>query len=103
MKTAVQDSSIAAYRALPVKQLATQADRICNIVETRGGDWSLSEIQAVYISIHGGNIQVGTVSARVNELIAAKRLERLETIRSCKVNEDRGIHPVRIPVQESLQ
>lgn len=102
MKTQVRGSSIAAYRALPVKQLETQADRICGIVEARGGDWSLSEIQKVYISLYGGNIQVGTVSARVNELIAAKRLERLDAIRRCKVNKDSGIHPVRVPVKEVL-
>ncbi|SOD42402.1 hypothetical protein [Nitrosovibrio sp. Nv4] len=101
MKTAVQDSSIAAYRALPVKHLATQADRICDIV-TRyhgwlGGNISLKEIQSLYRRYHG-EIDLSTVSARVNALVAAGRLERLETTRKCSISGI-SIHPVRVALQ----
>jgi hypothetical protein len=104
MKTAVADTSISAYRAMPVKQLATQADRIEQIVADEyaawGTDMSLREIQAAYRRLYcrtrGAYIDVSTVGARVNELIAANRLIRLETTRPCS-NSQRPIHPVRVP------
>lgn len=97
MKTAVQDTSVAAYRALPVKTLKTQSDRICEIVTSYlylwGGNLSLKEIQIVYRQNYG-DIDLSTVSARVNGLVAAKRLERLESTRKCTISRI-SIHPLR--------
>jgi hypothetical protein len=104
MRTAVQDTSIAAYRAMPVKRLQTQADRIEQIVKARsrerlsgrpGRDISLKEIQRAHRFLHG-DIELSTVSARVNALVAAKRLERLGTTRKCSISGI-SIHPVRVP------
>jgi hypothetical protein len=108
MRQNVADTSIAAYRAMPVKQLATQADRIYKIVyletfqfllDGMSGvarrDMSLKEIQRWYRASYG-EIDLSTVSARVNALVAAKRLERLETTRKCSISGI-NIHPVRIP------
>jgi hypothetical protein len=84
---------------MPVKQLATQADRIEQIVRLRtifrGEDVSLKEIQHIYHSRYH-HIELSTVSARVNALVAAKRLERLETTRKCSISGV-SIHPVRVP------
>jgi len=98
MKTQVSDTSIAAYRALPVKQLATQADRIHEIADDlHGFTLSLKEIQRIYRARHG-DIELSTISARVNALVAAKRLERLETTRKCTISGV-SIHPVRAVLQ----
>lgn len=101
MKTQAQGTSIAAYRALPVKQLATQADRICDLVtshlNTWGGNLSLKEIKQIHMRLYG-DIELSTVSARVNALIAAGRLERLETTRKCSISGI-SIHPVRVALQ----
>lgn len=99
MKTQVLDTSIAAYRAMPVKQLATQAERIEEIVEQwcfapRKDGLSLREIKAMY-GLAYSDIDLSTVSARVNALVAAKRLERLTTTRKCSVTGVH-IHPVRV-------
>jgi hypothetical protein len=104
MNRNIQDTSIAAYRAMPVKQLATQADRIERIVQKwcspSDPTWkthyglSLKEIKSIYQQWHG-DIELSTVSDRVNALVAAKRLERLETTRKCSISGI-NIHPVRV-------
>lgn len=103
MKTSVRESSIAAYRGIPVKQLATQADRIFDIVHAYcnswGGDLSLNEIKKLHQRLHG-DIELSTISARVNALVAAGRLKRLEKSRKCEVT-GRGIYPVRLPVKQA--
>ena len=95
----MQDSSIAAYRAMPVKDLKSQADRIEAIVGKHrtvdGKGMSLKEIKDWY-KFWYGDIELSSVSARVHALIAANRLERLEATRSCSISK-RPIHPVRVP------
>jgi hypothetical protein len=97
MKTAMQETSIAAYRNIPVKTLKTQSDRICEIVTNYcnlwGGNLSLKEIQNIY-GRNYHDIELSTVSARVNGLVAAKRLERLESTRKCSISRIH-IHPLR--------
>lgn len=105
MKTAVLRTSIDAYRGMPVNKKATQADNIMTIVNRfhrarPNDDLSISEIQLLYIRDYGGNIQNGTVSARLNELIAAGRLVRMDTIRRCRVHKGHGIYPVRLPAEK---
>ena len=101
MRTNVSDTSIAAYHGLPVKTLKTQSDRICEIVTKYhgwlGGNISLKEIQSIYNRYHK-DIDLSTVSARVNGLVAAKRLERLEETRKCSITGV-NIHPLK-PVEK---
>lgn len=96
MRTNVADTSIDAYRSIPVRKLATQADRICDIVKlhffTWGANLSLREIKGLY-ELSGRQIDVSTVSARVNALVAAKRLKRLDETRKCNVTGIR-VHPL---------
>jgi hypothetical protein len=110
MKSNVLDTSIDAYYSMPNQKKKGQADRIEAVVlylcaGTVNADCSLREIKRVYdrnFAHEYGEIDAGTVSARVNELIAAGRLERLETIRKCS-KSGAGIHPVRpAPKQHSL-
>jgi hypothetical protein len=88
----MQDTSISAYRSMPVKKLATQADRICDLVKLHfiawGGNLSLREIKSLYQSRYS-EIDLSTIAARVNALVAAKRLRRLEETRKCRLS---GIH-----------
>ena len=54
---------------------------------------SLKEIQSIYNRYYK-DIDLSTVSARVNGLVAAKRLERLEETRKCSISRI-SIHPLR--------
>lgn len=96
MRTNVSDTSIAAWRSLPVQVLKTQSDRICEIVTSYcnlwGGNLSLKEIQSIY-NRNYKDIDLSTVSARVNGLVAAKRLARLESTRKCSISRIH-IHPL---------
>jgi hypothetical protein len=102
MKTAVQDTSIAAFHQLPGLGLKTQQDRIFDIVadycKRPGKDLSLNEIKRLHRAIHG-DIELSTISARVNALVSAGRLERREDIRKYAIT-GAGIHAVRLPVRQ---
>lgn len=105
MKTAVADTSIAAWRKMPCAKLKTQNDRIAAIVEASDGDMSLGEIKVIYRQLfqrgvpEGKRIEANTVSRAVNDLIASKRLERLEETRPCNFTGV-DIHPVRVPARQ---
>lgn len=106
MRTNVQDTSIDAYKRMPARTLARSCDRVheCVAQGMRDGhaDMSLQEIKAAYYAKWGSRIDLSSVSGRVNELVAAARLQRLESTRACSVT-GRQIHPVCIPkVQRSL-
>lgn len=79
-----------------------QADRIFDICYAKHlhgvVDVSRVEIREAFEHIHGGRIDSSTVSARVNELISAKRLEVLPYTRNCKVNKNSLISVVRVPL-----
>ncbi len=100
MKTAVQDTSITAYHAIPARRLGALQGRIVDIVEEQlkagRDDLSLQEIKAAYHAKWHTTIDLSSVSGRVNELVGV-RLERLETTRACTVT-GKQIHPVRIPL-----
>lgn len=97
MKTAMQGTSLDAWRQLPLSRLKTQGDRIADVVaSSTQSDMSLREIARDFEIEHGLAIDISTVSARVNALIAAQRLQRLETTRPCRVS-GKTVHPVRIP------
>jgi hypothetical protein len=96
MKTAMLDTSVDAWRSLPVAKLKTQGDRIVDVVRAAGCDMSLREIANAYTWRFGAPLDISTASARVNALIAANRLERLEATRPC-TRSGKTVRPVRIP------
>ena len=100
MRTQVAETSIDAFRSLGNGKIKTQADRIFDVIEKSTTVWavnfSLNEIKALYRAMYGGDIELSTVSARVNGLVAARRLERVDSIRKCAVTGS-GVRPVRIP------
>lgn len=112
MKTSVQDTSINSYYSMPNEKKQGQADRIEAVVKflctgTPGADCSLREIKRTYDARYKGTydargkmiteIDVSTVSARVNELIAAVRLFRPENYsRKCSISGE-TVHPVKLP------
>ena len=64
-------------------------------------DLSLREIAKRYELIHSRTIDVGTVSARVSNLIAAKRLVRVEgSARACSIS-GKTVQPVSVPAQQA--
>jgi hypothetical protein len=100
VKTNVSDTSIDAYRQLPAVRMKNQCDRIFDVVKAaKYPDMSLREIAQAYEAANGIAIDISTVSARVNELIAAKRLERLQGSRPCRVSR-KSVHAVRVPRKE---
>lgn len=104
MKTAVAETSISAFYSLLNSRCKTQADRIFDIVnaycQSSGRDLSLNEIKRIHVGLHG-DIELSTVSARVNALVAANRLQRLASIRPCTVT-GKAVHPVRLPVGQGV-
>lgn len=105
MKTAVQGTSIRAWRNMPVAMLKSQNDRIEAIVRASESDMSLSEIKVIYRQLfqrdvpEDKRIEANTVSRAVNCLIAAGRLERLDATRKCNFSGIE-IHPVRVPISQ---
>lgn len=82
-----------------------QADRVLDIViaAKRNGikDLSLREIAERWHMVHGKPIDVGTVSARVTSLVAAKRLVRvIYDARPCTVS-GKTVQPVSVPTTQA--
>ena len=82
-----------------------QEDRVLDIViaAKRNGikDLSLREIAQRWHMVHGQPIDVGTVSARVTSLVAAKRLVRvIYDARACTVS-GKTVQPVSVPVRQA--
>jgi hypothetical protein len=96
MRTAMQATSIDAYQQMPAVALKRQSDRIFEVVNACATDLSLREIAAAYEKRFGLQIDISTVSARVNALVTALRIERLESSRACTVS-GKTVHPVRVP------
>lgn len=84
-----------------IKHLQDQIHDICMAAQRNGfGNLSGKEIQAKYELIYGKRIDASSISARVNGLIAAGRLERVAIARACQVT-GRDIHPVRVPATQA--
>lgn len=102
MRTQVRDTSIDAYHGIGSAYKATVCDSIYSIVAESKSALSLREIQSRYNDLFDANIDVSTVSARVNELITAGRLERTAPMRKCNFS-GKTVHPVSVvPVQLRL-
>lgn len=70
MRTAVRQTSIDAYHDhARAGRAAGQREKILNFIERASGNWSIGEIASAL------KMEKSTVSARLNELLAAKELE----------------------------
>lgn len=100
---ATLDTSGEALRRLQGRAQAEQAQRVLEAVRVcllRGRpDASLSEIQAAYEARFERRIDKSGVSARVNELVAAGRLVRLEERRLCSISHA-SVRPVTMPMRQ---
>lgn len=102
MRTQVRDTSIDCFYSMRSAYKATVCDSIYSIVAESKAALSLREIQARYNEEFDAHIDVSTVSARVNELVTASRLQRTAKVRKCTFS-GKTIHPVSIvPVQLEL-
>lgn len=99
-RVATLDTSSASLAQVGLRKMAKQQQEIHDVVLSaqRNGahDMSLTEIRDLYERIHGKRIDLNRVSARVTDLVAARRLERRQDTRACSVT-GRPIHPVHIP------
>jgi hypothetical protein len=84
-----RDASAQALRSLNVPMLKTMGDQIEWIVRTaiRAGALNITrrEIQARYEATFMRRIDTSSVSARVNALVAAKRLQEHPDSRKCTI------------------
>lgn len=98
------DTSAQALEQLGLRALNGQRLRIFELVVAaqRNGaqDLSLREIQQRYESRHGVRIDVGTVSARVHNLVAAGWLLRVSATRPCAVT-GAAVHAVWAPAKQA--
>ena len=85
-------------------EIKTLQDRILDICirAQRNGvaDLSGGEIQKRYELQYGQRLDKSSISARVNNLVSANRLERLQHARVCQVS-GRNIAPVRVPAVQA--
>lgn len=88
--------------SLPERQTTTAKIEAVVITAMRNGapDLSMREIQAAFEAQHGRRIDLCFISARINELVAAKRLDRNKMItRPCSLSNS-PIHPITAPAQQ---
>lgn len=99
-----KDTSAQAREAVGWKKMAAQQREIFDVVLAcqRSGaqDMSLTEIRDTYERVHGRRIDLNRVSARVTDLVAARRLVRKEDTRPCSVTQ-RAVHPVFVPAEQA--
>ena len=96
-------TSAQALAAIGNKALAASCTRLLDIciAGQRNGavDFSSREIQSLYEAQFSQRIEAGTISARVNELVASKRLVRSLVSRPCVVT-GRPVHAVFAPATQ---
>jgi hypothetical protein len=100
----VATTSADAYAAIAPRKRKMQVDKVFDIVvslQQRGAaDLSLREIAQEYHRKYGKPIDVGTVSARVTNLVIAKRLVRVQgSERPCSIT-GKTVHPVCAPARQ---
>jgi hypothetical protein len=87
-----KDAQFAALQRMGLIGLKSRADDIFLIIATacRAGvdDLTGREIQALYERRYGRRIESGTISARVSELLAARRILRRPQRRVCTVTRE---------------
>lgn len=93
MRTAVADTSIEAYRKWSVRDLSEAHWRLLRAIRP-GRDFSRAELAMAT------GMKLQTVCGRINELVAARRLEHGPQ-RKCAVSGN-TVNPVRHPQPEQL-
>lgn len=95
------ETSGQALRAVGQRKEGSQMARIEAVVlgVCRNGrkDISMREIQAELRRVHSVDMEMSSISARVNKLVSAKRLVRCGYARQCSVSGV-DIHPLAAPV-----
>jgi hypothetical protein len=76
---------------------------VASAMRSGARDLSMKEIQAELRRVHGRDVEVATISARVNELVTAKRLVRdAHGHRPCRIT-GKTVAPLTVPlVQERM-
>jgi len=105
ISNATRVTSAQSLDALGIRGQKQQADKVLDIViaAQRNGakDLSLREIAKRWELLHGTPIDVGTVSARVSNLISQHRLVRVEAdARPCSIS-GKTVQPVCVPTQQA--
>ena len=87
-----KNAQMAALSAIGLLGMKTRADDVLLVIATacRVGveDLTGREIQALYERRYGRRIESGTISARVSELLAARRILRRPQTRICTVTRE---------------
>ncbi len=98
------DTSAQSLAAVSWRNVAHQQRDIFDVVlrAQRNGaaDMSLTEIRDAYERHHARRIDLNRVSARVSDLVTARRLHRREDTRPCTVTQ-RNIHLVYVPESQA--
>ncbi|CAM8658322.1 hypothetical protein MCEMIEM13_01506 [Comamonadaceae bacterium] len=101
----VAETSIHAHSQIGMRKRKAQLDVVFDIVlgACRNGapDMSLREIAAAFHRLHGKPIDVGTVSGRVTQLVAAERLVRVEGAERLCTLSGKTVHPVTVPAKQA--
>lgn len=101
----VAETSLQAHSQIGMRKRKGQLDVIFDIVlgACRNGaaDMSLREISAAFHRLHGKPIDVGTVSGRVTQLVAAERLVRVEGSERLCTLSGKTVHPVTVPAKQA--
>lgn len=101
---ATQDTSSSAFKELGLKALQAQARAVFDVAlacqKAGARDMSLREIREAYERTHGVRIDVSTISARVNGLVAMGWLQRREETRACTISKH-GVRPVFVPAKQA--
>lgn len=101
----VQPTSREALAGMGLPGKKVQADDVLLVVTLacKAGvrDMSLREIKQAYVRRFERDIDVSTVSGRVNELVAAKRLLRLPESRRLCTQSGASVLPVTVPTTQA--
>lgn len=101
MSTNTSAQALQALGLRKVSKMQQEVLEICIAAQRNGTpDLSSREIQARYELKHSVRIEASTIAARVHGLVAANRLERIETPRPCSVTKIE-IKPVRVPMTQA--
>lgn len=100
----VANTSRESLAHVPLRERQNLSDQIHDVVAAalRNGakDVSMREVQDVLWRVHGKRVDMSSISGRVNDLVAAKRLVRdTEHARPCQIS-GREIHPLSVPAQQ---
>lgn len=104
ISSGTRNTSAQALAEVGLKGQKFQADAVLDIciAAQRNGvkDLSLREIARRWEVMHGRQIDVGTVSARVSNLISSKRLVRVQgDQRPCTIS-GKTVSPVSVPLKQ---